>query len=224
MALRLIEVEPREYVFVCTPTGNEPDAMFTHWRALSAQLGAPIVPIVGGTLVGLIRQQQAIPNVWMRWCTRILKIAPYAAYLAQQAPCVSYVGLRADEEARAGGDYADVPGVTIRYPLREWGWRLRDVWAYLDARGVTIPPRTDCRLCFFQRIGEWYELWRTDPIAWAEGERLEAETGHTFRSPGRDRWPAAMVDLRARFAAGDAPKGALERDLFADLKCRVCRI
>lgn len=224
MALRLAEVEPRDYTYVCTPTGNEPDSMFAHWRHLGELLGKPLTPIVGGTLVGLIRDQQALPNVWMRWCTRKLKIEPYAAWLAQQGECVSYVGIRADEQEREGGDYSDVPNVTMRFPLREWGWTLKDVWAYLDERGITIPPRTDCKLCFFQRIGEWHGLWRDDPAAWAEGEALEAQTGHTFRSPGRDSWPESMAGLRAEFERGNAPKGALERDLFADLKCRVCRI
>lgn len=223
MALRLAEVEPRPYVYICTPTGNEPDAMFAHWRRLGELLGAPLTPVVGGTLVGMIREQHALPNVWMRWCTRRLKIAPFAAWLVEHSPAVCYVGIRADEPERAAGDYSDAPGVTMRCPLREWGWTARDVWAYLDAKGVAIPTRTDCNLCFFQRIGEWYALWRDHPAAWLEGERLEAETGHTFRSPGRDSWPAAMKDLRLLFERGDAPKGANERDLFADLKCRVCR-
>ncbi len=224
MALRLAEVEPRDYTYICTPTGNEPDAMFEHWRHLGELLGKQLTPIMGGTLTGLIREQQTIPNVWMRYCTRMLKIQPYAAWLTQHTPCVSYVGIRADEEERQGGDYTDVPDVTMRFPLREWGWKVGDVWGYLDSRAVSIPERTDCNLCFFQRIGEWYALWRENPTAWQEGEALEAETGHTFRSQGRDSWPAAMKDLRERFENGDAPKGALERDLFADLKCRVCRI
>jgi len=224
MALRLAEVEPRPYTYICTPTGNEPAAMFAHWRRLGDLLGAPLIPVVGGTLVGLIRQQEALPNVWMRWCTRRLKIEPFAAWLAEHAPCVSYVGIRADEETREGGDYRDVPNVTMRFPLREWGWRKRDVWDYLDARAIDIPERTDCNLCFFQRLTEWHALWRDQPAEWAEGERLESETGHTFRSPGRDSWPASLKDLRAEFERGNVPKGALERDLFADLKCRVCRI
>lgn len=224
MALRLAEVEPRDYTYICTPTGNEPQAMFDHWKHLGELLGKPLTPIVGGTLTGLIRQQQALPNWRMRWCTRMLKIAPYAAWLDRNAPCFSYVGIRADEEDREAGDYSDVPNVITRFPLREWGWKLGDVFRYLDERGIVIPPRTDCRLCFFQRIGEWHALYRDDPEAWAEGEALEAETGHTFRSAGRDSWPAAMKDLRAEFERGNAPRGALERDLFADLKCRVCRI
>lgn len=225
MALRLAELEPRAYVYVCTPTGNESAAMFAHWRRLADLLGRPLTPIVGGTLLGLVNAQRAIPNWRQRWCTRLLKIEPYAAFLGTlPGPVVSYVGLRADEPDRAGGDYAAVAGVTSRYPLREWGWRQRDVWAYLEARGVTIPERTDCQLCFFQRIGEWYRLWETDPAMWAEGERTERETGHTWRSPGRDTWPAAMVDLGREFERGNVPRDAAQGDLFADLKCRVCRL
>ena len=223
MALRLAEVEPRDYVYICTPTGNEPAAMFAHWRRLGELLGKPLTPIVAGTLIGLVEGYQALPNWRQRWCTRKLKIEPYAAWLAQQGTCTSYVGLRADEPDREGGDYLDIPGVTMRFPMREWGWSLVDVLTYLQARNVEIPKRTDCALCFFQRLIEWYELWRDDAAAWAEGERLEALTGYTWRSPGRDTWPASMKDLRAEFEKGRIPKDT-RRDPIADLKCRVCRL
>jgi 3'-phosphoadenosine 5'-phosphosulfate sulfotransferase (PAPS reductase)/FAD synthetase len=223
MALRLAEIEPRDYVYVCTPTGNEPDAMFAHWRKLGELLGKPIIPVMGGTLDGLIRQQKALPNWRARWCTRILKIEPYARWLKEQGNCTSYVGLRADESEREGGDYANIPGVVMDFPMRRWGWNLSDVLGYLAERGVTIPKRTDCKVCFFQRLIEWYELWKDDPQGWAEGEQYEALTGHTFRSAGRDTWPASMRDLRSRFESGDVPKDT-RRDPLAELKCRVCRL
>jgi 3'-phosphoadenosine 5'-phosphosulfate sulfotransferase (PAPS reductase)/FAD synthetase len=223
MALRLAEVEPRDYEYVCTPTGNEPSAMFAHWRKLGEMLGKPLVPVMGGTLAGLIAKQNALPNWRQRWCTRMLKIEPYAAWLAKQGACVSYVGLRADEPAREGGDYLDIPGVAMRFPMREWRWGIEDVLAYLAERGVAIPKRTDCALCFYQRLIEWFELWRDDPEAWAEGERMEEATGHTFRSPGRDTWPAALRDLRAEFESGHVPKDT-RRDSINAMQCRVCRL
>lgn len=224
MALRLAEVEPRDYVYVCTPTGNEPAAMFQHWRRLGQILGKPILPIMtGGTLRGAIERQRALPNWRQRWCTRMLKIEPYAAWLAGQTPCVSYVGLRIDEPEREGGDYNAVPDVTMDFPLRRWGWGLGDVVGYLRDRQIDIPKRTDCSLCFYQRLIEWYEVWRDDPTAWAEGERLEALTGHTFRSPGRDSWPAALRDLRTRFEAGEIPRET-RKDPLTGLQCRVCRL
>jgi hypothetical protein len=223
MALRLAEIAPQDYTYVCTPTGNEPDAMFAHWRKLGKLLGKPILPIVGGTLVSLIEQQHAIPNWRQRFCTRMLKIEPYAAWLMKQGKCISYVGLRADEPEREGGDYMDIPGVQMDFPMRRWGWNLTDVLGYLKKRGVVIPMRTDCKLCFFQRLIEWWEFWRDDPQGWAEGEGIEAAQGHTFRSPGRDTWPAAMKDLRLRFEAGDVPRET-RRDPINEMKCRVCRL
>lgn len=223
MALRLMEVEPRDYTYVCTPTGDEPPEMFEHWLKLGKILGKAIQPIMGGTLSGLIVKQNALPNWRQRWCTRKLKIEPYAAWLAQQGPCVSYVGLRADEPEREGGDYASIPGVVMKFPMRDWGWDLQDVMQYLKDREISIPKRTDCLKCFFQRLIEWYEYWKDHPESWAEGEKLEALTGHTFRSPGRDTWPASMAGLRARFEAGDIPKET-RKDALAELKCRVCRL
>ena len=223
MALRLAEVEPRDYVYVCTPTGNEPDAMFEHWRKLGVILGSPIVPIVSSALITLIERQHALPNVWQRWCTRMLKIEPYAAWLLKQGACVSYVGLRADEPDREGGDYMHIPGVVMDFPMRRWGWGLANVLGYLADRGISIPKRTDCKLCFFQRLIEWWELWRDDPESWAEGERLELSTGHTFRSPCRDTWPASMEGLRLRFEAGDIPRET-RKDPTNELKCRACRL
>src|SRR5687767_10095511 len=133
MALRLAEVEPADYEFVCTPTGDEPDELFAHWRSLGELLGKPIRPIVHPLgLNGLISRQNALPNWRQRWCTRMLKIEPFRAYLVANAPCTSYVGLRADEEGRAGGVYDDVAGVTMRFPLREWGWGLDEVLGYLE--------------------------------------------------------------------------------------------
>lgn len=232
MALRLAEVEPRDYTYLCTPTGRELPEMFEHWKKISGLVGKPLTVVVGGSLFSLIRQEGMIPNFRARFCTRMLKIIPYAAWLTKQKESheriVSYVGLRADEdeEKREGGDYSDVPGVESRFPMREWGWGLGDVVAYLAGKGVVIPRRTDCDVCFFQRLAEWYRLWQEHPKEWAEGEALEKEMGHTFRSPGRDTWPVSMEGLRLEFEAGKVPTRSINREekAMADLQCRVCRL
>lgn len=232
LSLRLAEVEPRDYVYVCTPTSNEPPEMAAHWAKLGELLGKPIICVAHELgLNGLIFKQKALPNWRQRWCTRILKIEPYAQWLTQNAPCVSYVGLRADEAEREGGDYLCVPGVEMRFPMREWGWTEPDVLAYLKQREITIPKRTDCLVCFYQRLIEWYEFWHAAYVegieeyrkAWDAGEAQEEFTGHTFRSPGRDTWPASMAGLRMEFESGRAPKDT-RKDQFGELKCRVCRM
>lgn len=227
LALRLLEVEPRDYIYVCTPTGDELPEMFEHWRKLGDLLGTRILPIMYHTgLKGVIREQKMLPNFRARFCTRILKIEPYRQWLKENTPAVSYVGLRADEEGRAGGAYADIEGVQMRFPLREWGWGVNDVWEYLQKRGVNIPYRTDCARCYHQRIGEWWSLWKNHPDLWAEAEHDEEEIGATFRTPGRDTWPTALKDLRKEFESGRLPKTVVEtsnglRDVGS---CRVCTL
>lgn len=232
MALRLAEVEPQDYTYVCTPTGNEPPAMFAHWRKVGELLGKPILPIMAGTLKGLIEDQRMLPNHTARWCTRMLKLEPYYGWLAQQKPCVSYVGLRADEESRAGMVFPDAEGVHMRFPMQEWGWALADVQRYLAEREIDIPERTDCQWCFWQKLGEWWELWFFDLDSYLEAERLEewvsAERGETYtwRSPSRDTWPASLRELRARFEAGEKPDRSFKimDQRRAVGACRVCTL
>ena len=202
-----------------TPTGNELPALREHLLWVIEQTGAELIVPPNRPLAFWIDEFSALPNWRQRWCTRLIKIEPCIAYLKRHPDVVLCVGLRADETERIGlyGDYAH-----YRYPLREWGWKVADVWKYLEDRAVAVPPRTDCAVCPYQRIGEWYRLWRDHPAQWAEGERWEEQTGFTFRSPGRDTWPAAMAELAAVFRQGRVPRGA-EDDGEGPQACRVCR-
>jgi 3'-phosphoadenosine 5'-phosphosulfate sulfotransferase (PAPS reductase)/FAD synthetase len=227
LALRLAEVEPRSYRYVCTPTGDELPEMFEHWRKIGEMLGSKILPIMAHKgLNGIIDEQKCLPNNRMRFCTRILKIEPYRKWLSEHTPCTSYVGLRADEEGRAGGAYSDIEGVTMRFPLREWGWGKAEVWAYLEQHNIKIPERTDCARCYHQRLGEWWRLWREFPETYAHAEAQEKVTGHTFRNPQRDNWPTSLADLRTEFEAGKVPpRTKLQHDLFRGIgECRVCTL
>jgi hypothetical protein len=237
MALRLAEIEPRDYVYVITPTGNELPEMFAHWRKLMEVLGKPLVPILHGkrSLQGLIREQKMLPNHRARWCTRMLKLEPYYGWLAEQTPCTSYVGLRADEESRAGMIFPDADGVAMDFPMQRWGWKLDDVLAYLEtwkARGIEVPSRTDCAMCFCQTLGEWWLLWRDNPEEYAEAEGLERMVSeargrpYTLRSEQRDSWPAGLVDLRKEFEGGRVPTRSLQMmDKRRQVgSCRVCTL
>ncbi|WP_321449266.1 phosphoadenosine phosphosulfate reductase family protein [uncultured Cohaesibacter sp.] len=234
MALRLAEIEPRDYVYVITPTGNELPEMFAHWRHLQEMLGKPMIPIMSGrkSLQGLIREQNALPNHRARWCTRKLKLEPYYTWLSKQSPCVSYVGLRADEQSRPGMIFPDTDGVRMDFPMRRWGWAIDDVLAYLRTKNISIPDRTDCAMCFWQKIGEWYLLWKNNREQYLEAEELEegviASRGKTvtLRSPQRDSWPAKLKDLRAEFENGRVPERSLKMmdTRRQSGRCRVCTL
>lgn len=232
MALASAFFEPARQTYVITPTGNEMPAMVSHWLRLGEMLGSPLVPVSRQSLQGLIREIKMLPNHRARFCTRILKLEAYYGWLAAQQPCVSHVGLRADEESRTGMVFPDAEGVLMDFPMRRWGWVLRDVTDFLQWIGLEIPERTDCAMCFWQKLGEWYVLWRDHPDLWAEAEALEAwvsaERGSTvtLRSPSRDAWPADLRGLRERFETGYIPIRSLnaidKRRLVGT--CRVCTL
>ncbi len=229
LALRLAEIEPREYLYLCTPTGDELPEMFEWWKQLGGILGSQIKPVMETTLAQTIERHGCLPNFRMRFCTREIKIMPYRRFLKRlcaRGKVVSYVGLRADEEGRAGGAYDDIEGVESRFPLREWGWGLRQVMNYLEQREIVVPKRTDCARCYHQQIGEWWMLWKYQPEIYADAEADEVRYGHTYRTPGRDSWATSLTDLRHEFESGKVPKGAAQGDMFRATMnsggCRVC--
>lgn len=219
MALRLAEVEPRDYTYICTPTGHELPEMEAHWSRLECILGKPLIRLTNRTLDFWIREFNALPNWRQRWCTRLLKIEPTIAYIKAHQPAILYVGLRADEELREGIYSEDV---ISDFPLRRWGWGISEVRGYLRSIEVTIPERTDCGECYGQRIQEWKRYWQKYPELYARAEGYEAMTNFTFRSPGRDSRPAALKDLRAEFE-----REGVQGSLFEDderFSCRVCSL
>ena len=208
MALALQKKEPRDYIFVCTPTGDELPTMFEHWARLEKILGSEIIKLRAKfDLNELIDHWKAIPNGRMRWCTRVLKIEPFQAFimkLALNGVVTCYVGLRADEETREGSIFS-IP-VNQRFPLREWNWRLDEVWGFLNEQKIRVPKRTDCARCFNQRLGEWWELWSGESAIYSHAESQEVQYGHTFRRKNRDAQPVALKQLREKFESGYIPK------------------
>lgn len=231
MALRLREIEPdSNFEYLITPTGNELPEMEGHWDRLEKLLGQPLIRLkafAGDGLKALIEREQMIPNFRARFCTRVLKIEPTVDWLKQHAPVSYCLGLRADEPERLGL-YGELKGVHVRYPLREWGWRLQEVLVYLAKRKVIIPERTDCAWCFFQRLVEWKRLWQHHPEYYTAASGIERQIGATFRSPQRDTWPADLDALGITFAQGKPVRGEgdwRQLTLFncdRDELCRVC--
>jgi 3'-phosphoadenosine 5'-phosphosulfate sulfotransferase (PAPS reductase)/FAD synthetase len=221
LALRLRELHPEiDYEFVITPTGDELPEMIAHWRKLEALLGRPLKVLPAPTLEQCISIEGMLPNFRARFCTRVIKIEPFLDYMATLPHgSVMYVGLRADEDAREGLlPPSDRYGVSM--PMREWGWGIADVYEYLDCKGVDIPERTDCGVCFYQRLNEWKDLLDNHPRRYARYARIEKAAGYTFRSPGRDTWPADLYSLKREFKAGRKLRNVTKRDKQA--MCPFC--
>ena len=102
LAVLLREREPRPYVYVYTPTGDELPDMKQHMDRLREMLGEIDEVTFPGGLTGLIEHYGALPNNRQRWCTRQVKIQPFREWLHARRPATIYVGIRADECDRGG--------------------------------------------------------------------------------------------------------------------------
>ena len=235
LALRLQELHPEiPFKFICTPTGDELPEMVQHWKNLEKLLGSKLIRVTrrhtdGSTMTldSLIKMFNALPNWRQRWCTRMLKIEPTIAYIKAHQPAKLYVGLRADEEERKGIYSEDVDSV---FPMKDgccekhgpWNWGLGEVWSYLKSKNITIPIRTDCAKCYYQRISQWKYLRRHYPKLFAAAVELERITGKTFRSPSKDQWPAALKDLAKIFDSDIRMRSRLPKR--EEQTCRVCQL
>jgi 3'-phosphoadenosine 5'-phosphosulfate sulfotransferase (PAPS reductase)/FAD synthetase len=229
MALRLKEVEPRNYIYICTPTGDELPEMYSHWNNIEKKLGQPLIRLHDPetpTIYDLIDKFQMLPNFRARWCTRILKIELAQKFYEMIKPAVIYVGLRADEDSRKGNKLFD-EHIEQDFPMQRWGWGFSDVLSYLDIKNINIPRRTDCAMCFYQRIGEWWNLWRYYPDIFWKISDIEDRIGHTLLSPGKwKNWPSKLSEMANEFSSGRIPIGADNYYKLFDDKidgnCRIC--
>lgn len=213
MALHLAELG-ESFELVYTATGNELPDVEQHIARVVEATGAELIRVPAPTLVELIQEQQCLPNHRMRWCTRMIKIDPMQKWLTPGATLA--VGLRADEEGRAGATY---DAAEVVYPLRDWNWGLNEVLHCCERHNLTPPARTDCAWCYHQTLYEWWSLWYNHFELYLEGARWEQDIGYTFRSPGRDTQPASLADLATKFVMGYVPKPFKRKT-----SCRVCSL
>lgn len=167
---------------VFTDTGWEFPELYAHLERIERVTGRAIVRLVGPHpegLVGMIREKAFFPGPTTRYCTVEFKIKPLNRWLGSRLPCTLAIGLRADEPGRPG-NLTELPGLTIRYPLREQGLtRVDCVQTCLEHDLLPrYPPymlRGGCQGCFFKRPSEVQALMALAPAIADDLQALEEE-------------------------------------------------
>lgn len=98
------------------------------------------MPIIkcGDDLTAIVDEQNCLPLPWRRFCTRLAKIKPLNDFIGTSSAMV-YFGLRADEPDRIGYVVPPTQKLFPKYPLREFGFKINDVWK-LCASINLLPP------------------------------------------------------------------------------------
>ena len=214
-----------EYVF--HDTDKELPETLDYLARLEAILGKPVIKssavdnfdhwltIYGGML----------PSNHRRWCTKMLKLKPFEAYVGKD-PVINYVALRADENRT--GYITTKPNVKAVYPFQEDGLVLADVIGILEDSGLGLPPytawgrtRSGCFFCFYQQKIEWVRLKEVHPDLYEEAKRYESQSvlhgEEFFWNEGESlvdlEQPERVAQIKSNWQAGQERKRARRRNL-----------
>lgn len=167
--------EKVEYFF--TDTGAELEEVYDFLAKLEAYLGKEVKRLSSGKPFDhwLTVHNEYLPSPQQRWCTRMMKIRPFEAFVGDD-PVVSYVGIRADENRE--GYVSQKPTIKAVFPFIEDGLVRDDIFQILEDT-VGIPEyykwrsRSGCYFCFFQRQDEWLGLKRNHPSLFEKAKEFE---------------------------------------------------
>lgn len=240
---------PLEYVFC--DTGKELEETYAYLNRIEAGLGIKITrlnseasfdhwwKVFGGYL----------PSPQMRWCTKLLKLKPFEAYVGDD-PAVSYVGLRADEDRV--GYISTKENIRAVFPFKERGIDYAGVIQILEESGLGFPPYTawgrthsGCYFCFFQQPIEWVRLLERHPEQFDKAqayEKISDDPGKTFTwcqgMPLSElRLPENVAAIKARHVERTErlkrqrgnrrlveTLGGMENDDSAPKACLICQL
>lgn len=240
-----------EYIF--HDTDKELPETYDYIARLEAILGKPIVRTtpVDSFDHWLAVYRGMLPSNHRRWCTRMLKLKPFEAYVGD-GPVINYVGLRADENRT--GYISTKSNILAVYPFQDDGLVRADIINILEDSGLGLPPymdwgrsRSGCYFCFYQQKIEWVRLHETHPHLFElamDYEEKSVEFGEQFywcqnETLRQLREPARIDKIKADWEKAQARKkakrgnrslietlGGLEVEDDAHLRdgCLVCSI
>jgi len=176
-----------EYFF--TDTGAELKEVYDFLDKLEGYLGKRIARLSSERTFEhwLKVHNEYLPSAKQRWCTRVMKIQPFEAFVGEDV-CVSYVGIRADENREAYISRRDT--ISAVFPFVEDGIVRDDVFQILED-SIGVPEyykwrsRSGCYFCFFQRQEEWLGLKENHPALFEKAKQFEQISRQRFEWDGR---------------------------------------
>jgi len=214
----------QQFLYVFSDTGVETAGTYEALDRIEQATGQSIERISAGqNLFEIISSFGSyLPSARVRYCTRIAKISPYAAFMrsigSDKLDIATYVGIRADEGERSAADYGS--SSQVRFPLKELGLDKRDVFKIVE-QTIGIPQfywgrsRSGCSVCVFARRSELIDQWRRDPATVIQASALEALPDHVDAALSRLPTPlAAQLGVGRNHLALPVPGDVLEREVL----------
>lgn len=121
------------------------------------------------------------PGIKFRWCTDKFKVTPLHKYY--QKPAFDMIGIDYSEIHRAKINCRD--GFEVRYPLIEEEKTRGDCKNIIISHGLSIPIKSRCYICPFQKRQQWKELRRVHPDLFCKAEKLEQKSREYRKAQGK---------------------------------------
>lgn len=218
-------VPEMEYVF--HDTGKELPETYDYIARLESILGRPVTCTTPEDTFEhwLAVYGDMLPSNHRRWCTKMLKLKPFEAYIGDDA-VINYVGLRADEKRT--GYISTRPNITAVYPFQEDGLVRADIVRLLENSGLGLPPymawgrsRSGCFFCFYQQRIEWVRLKRQHPDLFERAKEYEersARVSEGFTWCSRESLsdlerPERMAEIERNWESSVARRAAKRQNL-----------
>ncbi|GAG03283.1 unnamed protein product [marine sediment metagenome] len=112
---------------------------------------------------------EMIPATLIRWCTKRFKVDVLKKYVKR--PCFQLIGFACDEAHRA--NLKTDRGIENRFPLIEREVDRKGCKKIISDFGLSVPIKSGCYFCPFQRINQWKSLRRLHPDLFCKAEQLE---------------------------------------------------
>lgn len=218
-------VPEMEYIF--HDTGKELDETYDYMAKLESILDKPVIRTTPDDSFEhwLAVYGDMLPSNHRRWCTKMLKLRPFEAYIGDD-PVINYVGLRADEKRT--GYISTKPNITAVYPFQEDGIVRADVIRILEDSGLGLPPymewgrtRSGCYFCFYQQKIEWVRLKRKHPDLYEKAKSYEVRsaavskdfTWSSKESLAELEQPERMAEIERNWEAAAVRRAARRENL-----------
>ena len=107
------------------------------------------------------RKKNIVPIMMNRWCTTEYKRKPLTRWAKKHEIDVQYIGIAYEERLRARFD--ECQGIYLEYPLVEREIGRDTCKAIIKAEKLSVPPKSGCWICPFQRLEEWRKLYDLRP-------------------------------------------------------------
>jgi 3'-phosphoadenosine 5'-phosphosulfate sulfotransferase (PAPS reductase)/FAD synthetase len=115
-------------------------------------------------LVNYCRLHSVIPIPAARFCTRLYKTVPLAKWAEERGITTQFIGIAAEESHRQKGREC---------PLIDANIDRKGCVKIIQAEGLSVPRKSGCWICPFQRNSQWQELWTNHRDLFEIARRLE---------------------------------------------------